>query len=82
MVRNNLVITISDGELVLLSMAIATLQKEAERHHGKILCSDGRRRSLSKEEAVDLLDRLGTLAGYERGFFKEHGKALAKELQS
>ena len=72
---------ISDGELVLLSMCITNLEKDAERRRGTILCTDGKTRRFGKEEAIDLLDRLGTVAGYQRGFFKENGKALAREAR-
>lgn len=72
---------ISSDELAILSTAVAIVQKDAERRRGFVLCTDGKLRRLGKEAAVDLIDRLGTLAGHGRGELKAQGMELAREVQ-
>lgn len=73
-------VRVSNDELSILSTAIAIVQKDAERRRGFVVCADGKLRRFSKEQAVDLIDRLGQLAGHEAGALKREGLALAKEV--
>lgn len=74
-------VRISDSELAILATAIAIVQKDAERRRGFVLCTDGKLRRLGKMDAVNLLDRLGQLAGHDEGVLKEQGLSLASEVQ-
>lgn len=75
-------IALSADELAILSTAIAAVQKDAERRRGFVFCADAKMRRFSKENAVDLIDRLATLAGHERGKMKREGLALAREVNA
>lgn len=78
---NEMDVRITGDELAILSTAIAIVQKHGERMRGKVLCSDGKLRSLTQEQAIDLIDRMSQLAGYKPGELKEQGLALAKKVK-
>jgi len=72
--------TVSPDELAIVSTALSIVQKDAERRfRGRVLCADGRFREFSREQAVDLIDKIGTLAGHERGSLRAAGLGLALE---
>lgn len=73
-------INLTADELAILSTAIMVVQKDAERRRGFVFCADAKMRWLSKADAVDLIDRLGTLAGHERGKLRREGLELAREV--
>ena len=72
---------ISNDELAIISTSIAIIQKDAERRRGFVLCADGKVRKFTKEQAVDLIDKIGTLAGHQLGELKAQGMELAKEVR-
>lgn len=71
---------ITHEELAILSTAIAIVQKHAERMRGQVLCADGKMRRLTKEGAVNLIDRLSQLAGHAPSVLKEQALAIADEV--
>lgn len=72
---------ISSDDLAIISTAIAVLQKDSERRRGLVICSDGRARRLSRDQAVDMIDKVGTLAGYERGYLKNLAMEVLTEVR-
>lgn len=74
-------VQISDNELAILATAVAVVQKDSERRRGFVFCTDAKLRRFTKLDAVDLLDRLGQLAGHEAGKLKRDGLDLAAEVQ-
>lgn len=74
-------VAISKDELAILSTAIAVIQKDAERRRGFVICADGKLRRFQKLQAVDLIDRLGQLAGHNPGELKRLGLELAREVK-
>lgn len=72
---------LSSDQLAILATGIMVVQKDAERRRGLVLCADGKTRRFEKMFYVDLIDKLGTLAGHEAGFLKEQGLELAKEVK-
>lgn len=74
-------VKITSDELAILSTAIAIIQKDAERRRGFVICADGKLRRFPKEQAVDLIDRMGQLAGHTPGLLKQQGLELAREVR-
>lgn len=72
---------ITRDELSILSTAILIVQKDAERRRGYVLCADAKLRKLNKMQAVELIDKIAQLAGFEAGDLKSKGLLLAKEVQ-